>query len=80
MMDGLSECYELVAVHGEVRYADPALLLDKLGHGLQLLPADVDELPPVVNNPSQQPVLLQLVNPVNGFLGLQLKLSCQVFQ
>lgn len=78
--DQRSESDKLIAVHGEVSDADPALLLDKLSHGLQLLPADVDELPPVVNDPGQQPVLLQLVNPLNGFLGLQLELSCQVFQ
>ena len=75
-----SESYKLVAVHGEVGDADPSLLPDELGHGLQLLSADEDELPPVVNDPSQQSVLLQLVHPVDCLLGLQLELSCQVFQ
>ena len=78
--DETSECDKLVAVHGEVRDADPALLSDELGHGLQLLPADEDELPSVVNDPSQQSVLLQLVHSVNCFLSLQLELSGQVFQ
>ena len=75
-----SKCNKLVAVHSEVCNADPALLSDKLGHGLQLLTTDVDKLPSVVNNSSQQPVLLQLVHTVYGLLGLQLELSCQILQ
>ena len=43
---------ELVAVEGEVRDADAPLLPDELGHGLELLLADVDKLAPVIYHAS----------------------------
>ena len=52
---------ELVAVEGEVRDADAPLLPDELGHGLELLLADVDKLAPVIYHASQQPVLETVV-------------------
>ena len=73
---GRSQSNKLVAVHGEVGDADSALLLDKLGHSLHLLSADVDKLPPVVNDPGEKAVLLQLRHSINGLLRLQLELSC----
>ena len=41
-----SEGDELVAVERQVADAHPPLLLDELGHRLQLLRADVDKLAP----------------------------------
>ena len=41
-----SEGDELVAVERQVADAHPPLLLDELGHSLQLLRADVDKLAP----------------------------------
>ena len=45
-----SQLDKLVAAGCKVCDGNPPLLLDVLGHRLQLLPADVDELATVVNH------------------------------
>ena len=72
--------YQLVAAHGQVSDADPSLLPDELGHGLKLLLTHIYELPPVINNSSQEPICLQLHYTVNGLLGLQMELGGKVLQ
>ena len=59
---------ELVAVEGEVRDADAPLLPDELGHGLELLLADVDKLAPVIYHACQQTVPETVVLLVEIFL------------
>merc|ERR1719410_2695986 len=71
---------ELVAIEGEVRDADAPLLPDELGHSLELLLADVDKLASVIYHACQQPVLLQLCDPVYGLLCLEMELRGKVLQ
>ena len=70
--------YQLIAAHGKVSDADPPLLPDELGHGLQLLLTNVDKLSPIINDTSQETIRLQLSDSVNGLLCLQVKLGSQV--
>merc|ERR1712083_1055857 len=75
-----SQLYKLIAAGCEVCDGNPPLLLDVLGHRLQFLSADVDELATVVNHPCEQSVSEKGGDPVNCFLGFQLEVGSQVFQ
>ena len=59
---------EIARLGRELADGDAAAAHDEVGRGGHLLARDVDELTPVVHDPSDPPLLLQALHPADGIL------------